>query len=176
MLYATAYKFASTIQEQIDPLCDRSAIAGSIRRHSALCGDIDLVCQVSRMQRMRVRERCLRSHPIVSADGEHILNFRLANDVRVNVFFARPAERDLFSVRPSNWGSVLLCRTGCADFCRLIALRAADLGYHWDPFRGILLGEVILASESEEDIFKALRMRPVDPIHRQHVSLPEVAA
>ncbi len=168
MMYKTARKHAEDIRLQLHPLCSVLTIAGSVLRHSPLCNDIDLVCLASDSQRLKVRERCLRNSPEIRSDGEQILSIVLNNSIKVQVFFAHPIIEDLFKPTPSNYGSVLLCRTGPKAFCQHICLRAAKQGLHWNPFVGIIKnGKEIIASETEQDIFKALKMKYIQPRNRK---------
>lgn len=176
MLYKTAKQWATDICDQLRPLCERIEIAGSIRRRQGLCSDIDLVCQASDSQRLRVRARCLRSSPQVRSDGTQIMSLVLHNNIQVQVFFARPTVTDLFETVPTNWGSIMLCRTGPREFNQAIALRAAELGLHWNPFAGIMRGDQIIASATERDIFHAVKWRYIEPEQRKHIHLQEIAA
>jgi DNA polymerase (family X) len=176
MLYKTAKKWATDICDQLIPLCDRIEIAGSIRRQEQLCDDIDLVCQCTDKQRAAVRARCLRANPEIRQSGDCILSIVLNNGIRVQVNFARPTMTELFEETPSNWGSIMLCRTGPKEFNQSICLRAGVLGYHWNPFYGIYERNRLLASETEEDIFHILKWRYIEPINRCRIRLTEVMA
>jgi len=176
MLYRTANKQAKDICEQLMPLCSDVAIAGSVRRHCGLCGDIDIVCLASDTQRQAVRSRCLRKSPTIKQDGQQILSIVLNNGINVQIFFAHPKSQDLFSPTPSNWGSIMLCRTGPKEFNQSICIHAAKLGYKWHPFKGIISGDQIIASETEKDIFKTLHIKPISPINRTNIKLPEITS
>jgi DNA polymerase (family 10) len=174
MLYLTAKKWATDICDQLIPHCDRIEPAGSIRRHEPLCGDIDLVCQCTSQQRAVVRARCLKSNPEIRQDGDSILSIVLNNGIRVQINFVKRTETDLFEETPGNWGSIMLCRTGPKEFNQSICLRAAVLGLHWNPFYGIYERNRLIASATEEDIFKALKWRFIEPRHRSRIRLTEV--
>jgi len=176
MLYKTAKKWATDICDQLIPHCNRCEPAGSIRRHEPLCGDIDLVCQCTDTQRAAVRARCLQSRPEIRQNGDCILSIVLNNGIRVQVFFASPTTKDLLEATPGNWGSIMLCRTGPKEFNQSICIRAATLGYHWNPFYGIYERNRLLASETEEDIFHILKWRYIDPVNRCRIRLPEIMA
>jgi len=170
MLYKTARTYAEDILSQLHPLCPSIAIAGSVRRHCGLCGDLDIVCLCSDIQRERVRERCLRGNPKIVSNGEQILSIVINNGVRLQVNFAKPTTKDLFEPTPSNWGSILLMRTGSKDFNKAICLRAASLGCQWKPFKGIVRDGKIVASETEEEIFKALKLKYIQPPARKQAA------
>jgi DNA polymerase/3'-5' exonuclease PolX len=44
MIYKDAIKLATQAVNELAPYCDRIAIAGSVRRQSVLCNDIEIVC------------------------------------------------------------------------------------------------------------------------------------
>ena len=168
MLYRTAKTYAEEIREQLYQLCSAITIAGSIRRHEPLCGDIDLVCLATDSQRAKVRQRCLRRNPKVISDGEHILSIVINNGVRLQVNFAKPTTTDLFAPVPGNWGSILMMRTGPKTFNQEICLKAAKMGFCWKPFVGIVKNNNIIASETEEDIFSALNLTYIQPDCRKY--------
>jgi len=176
MLYTTARRWATDICDQLLPFCDRIEIAGSIRRHEPLCGDIDLVAQCTVSQRAAVRARCLKSNPEIRQNGDVILSIVLNNGIRVQINFARPTDSDLFGVTPCNWGSIMLCRTGPKEFNQSVCIRAATLGLRWNPFAGIYEHNRIIAGVTEEDIFKALKWHYIEPRYRSRIRLPEVLA
>jgi len=176
MLYTTANRQAKDICEQLTPLCSDVAIVGSIRRHCGLCGDIDIVCLASDTQRQAVRSRCLLKSPTIKQDGNQILSIVLNNGINVQIFFAHPKTQDLFTPEPSNWGSIMLCRTGPKQFNQAICIRAAKLGYKWNTFKGIISGDQIIASETEQDIFKTLKIKPISPRNRTNIKLPEITS
>jgi len=174
MLYKTANKWAKEICEQLMPLCSDIAIAGSIRRGCGLCGDIDIVCLASDTQRQAVRSRCLRKKKEIRQDGNQILSIVLTNGIHVQIFFAHPKTPDLFAPIPCNWGSIMLCRTGPKEFNQSICIQAAKLGYKWNPFKGIISGDQIIASKTEAEIFKTLHIKPINPRNRKNIHLPEI--
>jgi DNA polymerase/3'-5' exonuclease PolX len=169
MLLSTAQRWASKIAAELQPLCGRIRAAGSVRRMAPLCGDLDFVCLATPEQRRAVRSRCLRNHPEVRADGEQILSLVLPNGIRIQLNFARPETADLFGVTPSNWGSIFLCRTGPLEFNRAICLRAARMGYHWNPFKGVTDHGEVIAAATEHAIFRVLDLSPIPPPQRDRV-------
>jgi DNA polymerase/3'-5' exonuclease PolX len=77
-----------------------------------------------------------------------------------------------------NFGSVLMYRTGNRAFNIYLANRAQTRGLFWSPFANSTSGEVpdglfdpstkaVMASRTEEDIFKALKLPFVEPKDRE---------
>ena len=162
-----ARHWAALVVSELAPLCHRIEVAGSIRRGRPVCNDIDLVLIPKDLE--AVKRRCLASrgsHAITHGDCN--LSFALANGVQLDLFTAWPEERELLSFRPTNWGSVLLCRTGSKEHNVRICNAARENGWHWDPTRGLMNArKEIIAGETEESIFKALGLEFVRPERRE---------
>jgi DNA polymerase/3'-5' exonuclease PolX len=177
--YPIPYKAASAIADKviagIKPLCKRTAIAGSLRRYPASTvirmGDIDLVAEpYSDVGWSKIVGRChLRGIPVV--DGPKMVRFSIRqgrNDVQVEIWRATDGKEELFPT-PSNWGSILMARTGSLRFNQSIAQRAKDVGYAWVLSKGIVKGkdEEVLAGHTEASIFKTLEMPFIKPKDRE---------
>lgn len=88
--------------------------------------------------------------------------------IQIDVFFTHAGEADLLSKTPSNWGSILLLRTGSKEHNIKLTQRAQTLGLKWETQRGIVApsGQII-ASETEQDIFAALGLNYLEPKYRK---------
>lgn len=163
-----ARKYAAAICREIEPYCyeGRVEIAGSIRRGREWCNDIDIVCMPKDLQGLRIRAT-QKARPIAGGDG--LFSVEMPNGVQVDFFFTRPETRDLAGVQPTNWGSVLVCRTGSKEHNVHLCSTAQDLGLHWNPQRGVMSADrqEVLASETEQDIFKALGLAYIAPERRE---------
>lgn len=163
---ARADRLAAHIAGELLPLCEEVVIAGSIRRRRPEVGDIDLV--ILTRHPIALRERVLKSRPKVLADGQHNLEVLLGNGVRLDVWMAAPAEQDLFGAeKPTNFGSLLLCRTGSTAHNIHLVGQAAKLGLRWNPYWGVFQGEECLASATEEEVFAALQLPFLPPERRE---------
>lgn len=161
-----AQSHAKLIIDKLEPMCVRIAVAGSIRRCRPDVGDIDIVLMPRPGRRRDIRARCLRRGPQVMVDGEQNLHIRLENGVEVNFFFAQAENPDFFGGQPSNWGTVLLCRTGSKQFNRRFAITATKQGFHWNPYKGLWRsGRAV--SDSERAMFKALKIDYLNPDDRE---------
>lgn len=162
---------AEKIKAELAPMCDLIEIAGSIRRQRAEVGDIDLVVLPRAGQLGAIKDRCRRSCRVIT-DGEQnfICNLRLApgREFQLDIFFARPAVKDLLQTVPGNFGSLLLCRTGSKEHNIFMVEHAKRLGLVWRPYAGVFDGDgYCLAAESEPEIFKALDLEFVPPERRE---------
>jgi DNA polymerase (family 10) len=162
----TADRWAEQILDELRPHCTRIEVAGSIRRRRPVVGDIDLVIQTDTP--MAVRERILSSAAEIVTNGKQTLIVTLSNGVKIDAWFAHPDQPELFVPgRPCNWGSLLLCRTGSAEFNVWLCQLARRSGLHWRPHDGLFRGNHCLASDTEEAIFDALRLPFIPPEKRE---------
>lgn len=159
-----ARSFAEKVMEQLSPYCDRMEIAGSIRRKIHTVSDIDLV--VIPRDVKGLMKRCLERGVQMCA-GEHVFRIETFSGVQLDIYFAHTGKPDLFRPLPSNWGSVLLCRTGSREHNIKLCNHAHSLGLKWDPSYGLFneFGDCV-SGETEEDLFEALKLPYVKPEDR----------
>jgi DNA polymerase/3'-5' exonuclease PolX len=62
---------------------------------------------------------------------------------------------------------LLLARTGSADFNIWLARTAKVRALHFNPHQGILRGDQVIASRTEEEIFSALGLPFIRPEDRE---------
>ena len=159
-------KLAEKIKAELAPFCERIEIAGSIRRRRPFVNDIDLVVlpfadQVNAL-RARVHER---TSPV--KDGPVEIVVRLINGFQLDLWIAERPKKDLFSETQTNFGSILLCRTGSVQHNIYLGSVAEKLGRRWNPHHGVFESGRCLASATEEEIFKALGLEFVPPEDRE---------
>lgn len=163
-----ARKLGEKIVTELAPFCAPGycVLAGSVRRGKERVGDIDLVCIPTDRDGLRRRVMQAASHEMCS--GEQVFRVLLKTGVQLDIYYAHAAGSDLVDAWPSNWGTVLLCRTGSAAHNVVLCQRAETLGMKWEPHKGLFArdGEC-LASETEQDIFKALKMAYLAPEKRE---------
>jgi DNA polymerase (family 10) len=162
-----ARKYADLIAERLQPFCKRLEIAGSIRRQRPYCGDVDLVAEP--LDESALRARILENKEVIQ-NGPQNIHVRVQTYVGpldIQVFLARPESATLFEKIPSNWGSLLLCRTGSRDHNIFIAQKALALGLKWNPYQGLFRDGILIASETEESIFAALDLPFIPPQKRE---------
>jgi DNA polymerase (family 10) len=148
ILLEIAEKTAAEIIELLRPLSER----------------IEIVCMPHPGKRRAITDTLPKSAAI-QHDGRDILRFNYA-DIQVDIFFAHGVERDLLTETPSNWGSVLLTYTGPKWFNARLASTARTKGLTFRPYIGLMRDEQIIASATEEEIFKALELPFLTPENR----------
>lgn len=125
-----AWRFATLLVQQIESVCERAEIAGSIRRGNLMVGDIEIVAIPK---------------PSVDLFGNKTYNpdivYQAIQDrmekplpfEKQGQFYARfkfcGMDTDLFITTPEKWGCIFLIRTGSADFSRRIMTRKWQGGY-----------------------------------------------
>lgn len=165
-----ALNLAEQIATALTPLCERIEIAGSIRRARPEVNDIDLVILPRPGQLQAIKDRC-RVRCAAVTDGPQNCIFRLPldvhSDIQLDLFFARPASRDLLASAPGNFGSLLLCRTGSKEHNIFLIEHAKRLGRVWKPYEGVFAGDTCWAAEEESEIFTALDLPWINPEERE---------
>jgi DNA polymerase (family 10) len=176
MLLHQALTLAEIIVQALAEFCERIEIAGSIRRGRPTVGDIDLVILPKPGRERDLRARVLRrARPMVEGNATLIAALPLppgkyqhsGDHIQLDLWFAQPEQRDLLSTRPTNWGTLLLARTGSREHNIRLAGRAQQLGLHWNPHQGVFRGDTLLASATEHDVFKALDLPFIPPAFRE---------
>jgi DNA polymerase/3'-5' exonuclease PolX len=121
---AEALDAANKIYDLLAPICERVAIAGSLRRGKPDVGDIEIVC-VPMPEADLFGDECVNSLRIHSDlihagyrmgkfDGDHFKQFD-----------AGPCNCDLFITTRPQFGVIFTIRTGCAEFShRLVTPRS----------------------------------------------------
>jgi hypothetical protein len=88
--------------------------------------------------------------------------------LQIDICFTRLESKDLLGdVTHSNWGAVLMCRTGSKEHNIAMIQKAGFLGRKWSPTDGVSEDGKLIASADEESIFRALGMDYVEPEDRE---------
>ncbi len=171
---ATADKFAEKILSELAPFCEAGhcQIAGSIRRRRPFVNDIDVVCLPAPGREVALRERSRRQAKRVVIDGPQTLVVVLANNLQIDIWIAQPAVTELLDSKPTNFGTLLLCRTGSMAHNIHLIEHAKSIGKVWNPYHGVFAPDgtgrtQCQASATEEDIFKALALDYIPPDRRE---------
>lgn len=177
MELSRAQGLAERIVAELQPFCERIEIAGSIRRRRRFVNDIDLVALPKRHQVNALRERVRRNTTLIS-DGDQALMVRMRDGTQLDLWIASREKRDLFGTTPTNFGSLLLCRTGSKEHNIWLVEQAKRRGLRWNPHHGVFgpwgwpevkesAHTVLLASATEEEIFTALGLEFIEPERRE---------
>lgn len=133
---ADAQHIAGQIYGQLDPSCERLAIAGSIRRRRPDVGDIELVAvprfieepsglfetvQVSLLERALAREEADQRLERLSGGERYVKLRHVRSGLQVDLFVVLP---------PAQWGVLLTIRTGPADYSERLVTLARRQGNH----------------------------------------------
>lgn len=162
-----AQAIAYNVRDALAPYCRRIEIAGSIRRHRETCGDIDLVCLPAGLTgREAIMARCKQGARLLK-EGEQYVEFELANGFQLDLWFAHEGTGDLIDPEPSNYGALLLARTGSAFHNVWLADMARTQGLRFSPSKGLTRGGKVVASTEEEGIFRALGLPFIQPWERE---------
>ena len=175
-----ARHFAELIKGILAPFCEKIEIAGSIRRARPNVNDIDFVLLPKYGQTLALRERCKQRCRVVK-DGEQ--NYIVAMpisaaqretlgmdgwEVQIDIFIAHPGKRDLLQCVPSNFGSLLVCRTGSTAHNIWLVERAKKNYMTWNPYAGVIDPEgYVIAGETEAEVFAACGVDYIEPERRE---------
>ena len=171
---------AEEILRTINPYCQRAAIAGSIRREVAWCGDIDIVCIAEGWALDQFLAKWMQSGGIrhvqrgprgmkVWGDKTKAFNYDIAPELP-------PIEVELYITTPEQWAYDYLIRTGSIGFnLRMVTPQGRVDANGWPGLKPeqyyFANGRVnangqVYHTEEEEDIFRMWGMEFVPPQQR----------
>jgi DNA polymerase (family 10) len=146
------------------PGVDRAAYCGSLRRFAETIGDVDVV--VSSTQPAAVM-KAVTAHPAVS-------EVVAAGDTKTSILTRAGLQVDVRVVRPDQYGAALLYFTGSKAHNIVLRQRAIDRGWLLNEY-GLLEGERVVASRTEEEIYAALDLPYFPPTLRENTGEVEAA-
>lgn len=165
-----ALPVAKWLARQIEPFCNRVAIAGSIRRLREEVGDIELVCISKRVQTGLFHEditvhpdfiktidkwKTDATTPRGEATGRYARRYVMVNGYAIQV--------DVFMTTPEIWGEIYAIRTGSADFAHYV-LAKTWVSQGWTSVSGVLVKDGVEKSfPEEEDLFSFLGINWIPP-------------
>lgn len=134
--------------------------AGSFRRRKETVGDVDILIAVKKASEKLAKDIAdgIRKLPIVErvvAEGETRIAFDLKSKLRV----------DIRVISEQQWGSALMYFTGSKEHNITLRRRAIDRGLKLSEY-GLFKGEKIIASKTEEEIYKKLDLPYIEPVKR----------
>lgn len=167
-----AQDLASRLLLSLDPYCARVAVAGSVRRQVPEVKDIEVVAIPNDRDRMRIVDewapgfgaRWIKTGTPVAvpwrpkADGRY---WRALLDEGLKL--------DLFLCAPENWGTILLIRTGSAEFSEAVATHGKRIGKRFHEGRLSVLNGLAwtaIPTPEERDVFGELGLAWVPPERR----------
>jgi DNA polymerase (family 10) len=147
-----AKKIADEFISQIKEFCEKIEVAGSIRRKKPEVNDIDIVIIPKLREHLTQKIRRISN---VDVQGNKILRTNYSG-MQVDVYFATK----------ETWGILLLVRTGSKEHNIKLCQIAINKGMKLSSEKGLVRGNKVIASETEEEVFKGLGMDYVKPEDR----------
>ncbi len=139
--------------------------AGSIRRFSDTIGDVDLV--IATTQPGSVHTAVVEWSEVAEVVG--------SGETKTSILTREGLQVDIRTVDPGQFGSALLYFTGSKAHNIALRQRAIDRGWLLSEY-GLFEDEVVLASETEEEIYARLEMQWVPPSIREGSGEIDLAA
>ena len=164
---AEALPLAHMLSERLSGLegVEAAVPCGSIRRFVETVGDIDIV--VSSTDTKAVREAVLDFPELAEVVG--------SGETKTSLLTREGMQVDVRTVRPDQLGSALLYFTGSKVHNIQLRQLAIDRGWLLSEY-GLFEGEKVVASESEEEIYRALGLEFIAPPLREGSGEIEAAA
>lgn len=164
--------YARNIVEQLQDVAGITHVdvAGSLRRRKETIGDIDLIATSTKPKRLIEAFKQLPQIDHVKEEGEAHMMVRYRNGM----------QGDLIMLKPNEYGSAFLHFTGSKEHNILLRERAIKMGLKLSE-HGLFKGEKIVASKTEEDVYRALKLDWIPPEirigedeidHAEHHTLP----
>ena len=158
---------ADGLLELMSPLCDRIAVAGSLRRGKRLVADIKIVyVPVSGAVDLLLVDLLADGRLEKRANIAGAYTWGAKNKFTCHIPSGLPV--DFFATDARCFDNYLFYRTGPADLCREIAERARVKGWRWCPYGGGFEhadGRVHVCG-SEAEVFEFVGLEAVGPAHR----------
>ena len=179
--YREAAILAEEVTQILSGVCERIQIAGSIRRHGADCGDIEVVCIPKRTGTDLFGELLPDSHDLFDAlEGFCLIGYPFAHRLNKDgqkcfgksmmLLTYKGFNLDVFCTSPEQWGVTLVVRTGPQAFSHKHAMHKSEGGLLWagQQLKGWRIVErgKELDTPEEEDVFKAIGVEFVRPEDR----------
>ncbi len=159
--------FAAALAERLTGLDGvRAAIpCGSIRRFSETIGDVDIVVATTKPE--LVAKAALDFPEVEEVIG--------SGDTKTSFVTREGLQVDIRTVRPSQLGSALLYFTGSKAHNIQVRQKAIDRGWLLSEY-GLFEGDEVVASKTENAIYRALGMDFVPPTLREGAGEVEAAS
>ena len=188
-----AEKYAKQVTDAISSLCEKTLVVGSVRRRRPEVNDIDVVAipdysdyripdplhnttQITRMKPDETWKKNIlkvvfeKLHASVVKAGPELITVTLPHQAGSSIPFGvryANVQVDIYRATPKTWGVLTLIRTGSKEHNIKLCSRAKGMGLMLSAKDGVVYEGRVIASETEEDIFKALGMDYVPPEKRE---------
>jgi DNA polymerase/3'-5' exonuclease PolX len=154
-----AYK----IVQDLEDYCSRIEIAGSIRRERAEVNDIDIVLIPKPWAWMKILGVLKNEFSAsIELNGPQLMRALIPI-----AFEPKLLQVDFYVATEQTWGTILLIRTGSKEHNIKLCSWAKSIGLMLSAKDGVIKEGKVVASKTEEDIFKALLTPYVRPQDRE---------
>jgi len=168
--YRAALETAQALETSLAFVCERTLIAGSLRRQKSEVGDLELVVLPKFEPIEDMFGEVCGQHSLLDAVLADIAPARTKDGDRFKQFVWEGMPVDLFIATRETWGCIATIRTGSADFTHwLVTSRRQGGGCpsHLRFSEGRLMdGALALDTRDEAQLFEALDQPWVEPIER----------
>jgi DNA polymerase (family 10) len=144
---------ANNFLSEIKEFCEKIEIAGSIRRQKSEVNDIDIVL-IPKLREHLIQK--IRNISKVEVQGKKLIRTEYSG-IQVDIYFATK----------ETWGILLLIRTGSKEHNIKLCQQAINKGMKLSSEKGLMKANEVIASKSEEEIFKGLGMNYIKPEDRK---------
>ena len=138
------------------PEVDMAMVAGSVRRRRETIGDIDILASSAHPEKVMERFLALPMIAHVYATGSTKTNVKLKNGL----------DADLRVVPKKSWGAALNYFTGSKDHNIVLREIAIKKGLKLNEY-GLFRGKKMIAGKNEEELYKTLGLRTIEPEMRE---------
>lgn len=153
---------AGRIVQCIEPNCRKIEVAGSIRRRRPEVNDIDIVLVPRSFAWTTIIKQVQdQFYARIVKCGPKLATLKLPLPV------GSTTTVDFYNTTYEKWGVLLLIRTGSKKHNIILCSRARALGMMLSAKDGVVKDGKVVASRTEEEVFKALDMRFVPPEERE---------
>jgi DNA polymerase/3'-5' exonuclease PolX len=181
-----ASSLANQLVDRMEPLCRQILVCGSLRRHKAFVGDIEIVyiplltprqnpvSLLEDIQHINLADQFLEQ---AIRDGwlakrKNIKGSDCWGDKNKLAVLTRSGiPVDFFATTQDAWASYIVCRTGGAETNKAICFAAIERGWKWHPYDGYFSNrnnpDERHIITSEEEVFRFVGLPFLDPWKRK---------
>jgi len=157
-----AEKIAKDVVDAISGMCEKIEVAGAVRRRRPEVHDVDIVLIPGLLMWNNIVALVARRwNCVLEKKGDKLAVLQMPVGLE-------KCQIDLWVANRDNWGVVLLARTGSAKHNIKLASHAHTLGLQLKISMGVVdANGRVIASKTEEEVFKALGMSWIPPEKRE---------
>jgi len=165
----TAEVNAISVRDRLLPFCEKFMTVGSVRRKTPDCGDLDFVVLPTLGLTSKDLVAPFRKFCTVHASGKQNIHMTSKRSgTGIDIFVAKRESADLFETFPSNWWTLVVCRTGSREHNIKICQAAERLGMKWKPYEGIIAADGnLIPIENEQHLFELVELPFLEPEDRR---------